>query len=235
MIQTRSYHGAIIDECVAEGSNKIAYLILPERLDADGLRWIERTSASYNISIAIISGIDWNNDLTPWVADSLGKKDMPFRGHASFFLGTFIKDYLTNIEDRLNITKASRTLVGVSLSGLFALWTAHNCDSFDNIVSISGSFWYDHFAEWVQGHDIFKPLDRAYIAIGDKEKKNKDPRFNNLLPCTETIVEDMRKKASRLKFEIEPGTSHFSSIIPRLEKAFDYIYSSKTEGDGDDD
>ncbi len=235
MIQTRSYHGAIIDECAAEGSNKIAYLILPERLDADGIKWVERTSAVYNTSIAIITGIAWNDDLTPWVADSLGKKDKPFRGHASFFMGTFIKDYITNIENRLNITKASRTLAGISLSGLFALWAAHGSDAFDNIISLSGSFWYDHFTEWIQSHDVLRPLDRVYIAVGEKEKKNKNPRLNNLFPCTESIVENMRKKAGRLKFEIEPGTSHFSYVLPRLEKAFDYIYSIKTEGDGDDD
>ena len=235
MIQTRSYHGAIIDECAAEGSNKIAYLILPERLDTDGLKWVEKTSAAYNFSIAIITGIDWNNDLTPWVADGLGKKDLPFRGHANFFMGTFIKDYITNIEDRLNIANASRTLAGVSLSGMFALWAAHNCDSFDNIISLSGSFWYENFAEWIQSHQTAKALERVYIAIGDKEKKNKDSRLNNLFPCTEAIVEDLRKKVKLVKFEIEPSTSHFSPLVPRLEKAFEYIYSTKIEGDGDDD
>lgn len=235
MIQTRSYHGAIIDECAVEGSNKVAYLLLPERLDAEGLKWVEKTSAAYNISIAIITGIDWNNDLTPWVEDGLGKKDMPFRGHASFFLGTFIKDYLANIEDRFKVTDPSRTLVGVSLSGLFAIWATHNCDSFDNIISLSGSFWYEQFTEWVQSHSISNTLDRAYIAIGDKERKNKDARLNKLLPCTEAIVEDIKKKAGAVKYETEPNTTHFSPLVPRLEKAFEFIYSTKIEGDGDDD
>lgn len=236
MIQTRSYHGTTIDICAVEDSNKIAYMLLPERLDSEGFKWVERTAVSYNCSIVSITGMDWNNDLTPWIEDGLGKKDLPFGGHAKFYLGTLLKDYFANIENELKVTNASRTLVGVSLSGLFAIWAAHNCDAFTNVISLSGSFWYEGFKDWVLGHKVSDTLYRAFISIGDKEKKNKEPRLCNLLDCTEAIVENMKDKGKHVKYEIEPNTSHFSPIIPRLEKAFEYIYATKLEGgDGDDD
>ncbi|MDE6638872.1 MAG: hypothetical protein K2K32_11640 [Muribaculaceae bacterium] len=44
------------------------------------------------------------------------------------------------------------------MSGLFALWQWMVCDTFRNIASLSGSFWYEGFMEWMKSRTIPTPF-----------------------------------------------------------------------------
>lgn len=50
---------------VPGSSDRICYLLYPfDRLE----EWIERAAPEFGVSIAVVTGMDWDNDLTPWPA-----------------------------------------------------------------------------------------------------------------------------------------------------------------------
>ena len=235
MISTRSYHGTILDICPFD-SGRIAYMLLPQRPDADCCKWMEKASLSYKCSIVCISGMDWNNDLSPWTADGVMKKEKPFAGHAEFFLKNLVKDHLKSIEAELKLVSPERTLVGVSLSGLFAVWASHKTDAFRNIISISGSLWYDGFVGWKKNNFVNSGIHRIYLSVGDKEKKAKEPRFTCVEENTLETGSLLHEEGIDTKVVVESNTTHLSALAPRLEKAFEFVYAPEQKGgDGDDD
>lgn len=130
-----------------ENSGRICYVLYP--LDDLG-EWIEEAAERFDVTIATVTGMDWSDDLTPWPAPGEPPGCPPFRGRAPEFLDTLTSKVLPEVERRLGISShAERTLCGVSLSGLFTLWQWMLDDTFHNIISLSGSFWYAGFASWI--------------------------------------------------------------------------------------
>lgn len=225
----------IFDVCMTD-SNKVAYIILPDGIQDDLKKWMNYAVGLYKCSIVCIWGVDWANDLSPWIAEGITRKDPPFRGHAAFFLKNFVKDHIKSLETELKVTNPERTLVGVSLSGLFAVWASHNTDAFRNIISISGSLWYDGFVNWKRSNVVNQAVKRMYLSLGDKEKKVKEPRFANVQDATEEVVKCLEKEAPEVKYVLERNVMHFSPLIPRLDKAFEFAFApDRVGGDGDED
>lgn len=225
----------IFDVCMTD-SNKVAYIILPEGIQDDLKKWMNSAVGLYGCSIVCIRGVDWENDLTPWIAEGLNKKSAPFKGHAAFFLKNFVKDHIKSLETELKVNNPERTLVGLSLSGLFAVWAAHNTDAFRNIISISGSLWYDGFVAWKKTHFVDPAVMRMFISLGDKEKKVKEPRFAAVQDATEEVVKCLENEVPEVKYFLERNVMHFSPLIPRLDKAFEFAFApERVGGDGDED
>lgn len=120
MITTRAYHG--LEFSIARFCNsRICYILLPEGLKEDGLKWMEEASQHYACTIVTITGMDWNDALTPWPAKGVFKKEKDFGGRAQDFLKELPGEYFLSIETTIGVKNAERTLVGISLSGLFAI------------------------------------------------------------------------------------------------------------------
>ena len=123
----------------------------------------------------------------------------------------------------MGIENAERTLLGVSLSGLFAIWSAFNTDAFTNIISISGSLWYDGLVEWMKEQSLSPRIKKVCILLGEKEKNAKEKRMATVEERTQTAANILKEKTqSTVIFELVEGT-HFSPIMPRLERAFEII------------
>ena len=88
-------------------------------------------------NFVIISGVNWEEDLTPWKVPGL--KGGEFAGRARYFLYLLKTDLFFNLEASLKIPKAERSIVGVSLSGLFAVWASMNLPLFRAVGSVSAS------------------------------------------------------------------------------------------------
>lgn len=156
-------------------TNKVCYLILPEGVSKDLNVDLQELAERFSLTFVMIEGVDWNNDLTPWPASGVFKKAKPFGGQASVFLTKLCNDIVPKAENELGLINPQRTLMGVSLSGLFAVWSALNTAVFQNVISISGSLWYDGFAEWVKTREISPKVENICLLLGEKEKK---PRKN---------------------------------------------------------
>ena len=209
---------------VRKNTNRICYMILPEGIKEDLAEGLAILSEKHSVSIVVIDDVDWNNDLTPWATGGVFKKAKPFGGKAALFLDKLTCDIVPNAEKRLGIEEAERTILGVSLSGLFSVWSMFETDTFTNIISISGSLWYDGFLEWMKEQTLSPSVRKVCMLLGEKEKFAKDNRMATVEDKTVAVANIMKKKTdASITFELVEGT-HFSPIMPRLERAFDVVY-----------
>ena len=222
MVETRIYHGITLD-IVRAASRKICYIILPEGLKDAGRKWTEDLAARFSSNIVIISGMNWNDDLTPWEAGGVFRKAKPFGGKAGLFLKDLIEDTIPNVEISLGMRHAERYLLGISLSGLFALWSIFKCNEFEGVGSISGSLWYDGFVQWAEDRTVPANLRKVFVSLGDKEKRSKERRLASVEGMTIRFVEIIREKGVDVEFIIEENTTHFSPVEQRFEKAIEYL------------
>lgn len=212
-----------LDTCIRQNSNRICYMILPRGIRNEALD-LEALSEKYSVSIVQVNGVDWNDDLTPWPAPGVFKKAKPFGGGAAAFLDMFVGEIIPETERSLGMENAERTVLGVSLSGLFALWAGFHTDVFANIVCISGSLWYDGFVEWVKVHSLSSNIKKVCLLLGEKEKNSKEKRMAGVEEDTKAVAETLAvNSGAKVSFEMVEGT-HFSPTKPRLQKAFELLY-----------
>ena len=205
-------------------SNRICYMILPEGVRKDLDVGLNGLAEKYGVSLVVIDHVDWNDDLTPWPAVGVFKKAKPFGGKAAAFLDKLTNEIVPKTERDLGIEDAERTLLGVSLSGMFAVWSAFNADTFANIISISGSLWYDGLVEWMKTQMPSPRLEKVCMLLGEKEKNAKDKRMATVEECTLAAANLIKEKTrASVTFELVEGT-HFSPIMPRLERAFEVVF-----------
>ena len=202
-----------------QNTNRICYMILPEGIKGDLCDGLKELSEKHGISIVVIEDVNWNDDLTPWPAVGVFKKAKPFGGKAAAFLDKLTHEIIPEAERDLGIEDAERTLLGVSLSGLFAVWSAFNTDAFTNIISISGSLWYDGFIEWMKEQTPSPQLKKICMLLGEKEKNAKEKRMSTVEERTIAAADIMKAKTkAAVVFELVEGT-HFSPILPRMDRA----------------
>ena len=200
-------------------------MILPEGIREDLFDGLKELSEKYGFSIAVIENINWNDDMTPWPAEGVFKKAKPFGGQAASFLDKLTNEIIPEIEKTLSVEDAERTIMGVSLSGLFAVWAFFNTNAFTNIINISGSLWYDGFTEWMKEQTPSPQLKKVCMLLGEKEKNAKEKRMATVEERTHTAAEILKANSqASVLFELVDGT-HFSPILPRLERAFEAVYS----------
>ena len=199
-------------------------MILPEGTREDLDVGLKELAGKYGVSIVVIPGANWNDDLTPWPAEGVFKKAKPFGGQAASFLDKLTNEIIPETEGGLGVVDAERTILGVSLSGLFAVWAGFNTDTFTNIISISGSLWYDGFTEWMKEQTPSPQLKKVCMLLGEKEKNAKDKRMATVEERTLAAAMMLKSNSqASVLFELVEGT-HFSPILPRLERAFEEAF-----------
>ena len=210
---------------INQSFNKICYMILPEGIKEDLSDGLKRLSEKYCVSIVVIEDVNWNDDLTPWPAEGVFKKAKPFGGRAVSFLEKLTNEIIPEAEKNLGVEEdAERTIMGVSLSGLFAIWASFNTNAFTNVISISGSLWYDGFVEWMNERMPSPQLKKVCLLLGEKEKDTKEKRMATVEERTHAAANIMKSKSqATVIFELVEGT-HFSPMLPRLGRAFEVVY-----------
>ena len=215
MKTSRIYHELNLDIVTTE-SDDVCYVLLPERMKEADMTWLEEVVQKYPVNIVAISGMKWNDDLTPWKAPALNPKEEDFKGKAKNFLSSLLSDLFINTEQSLRLNHPKRHLIGISLSGLFALWATTETNKFNSVASISGSLWFDGFVEWFKEQELL--ADRYFLSLGDKEVKAKNERLASIGTCTESILQIIQDKSKEVTFISDEG-NHFEFFKERLEKA----------------
>lgn len=210
--------------CHNDVSDKIVYILYP--LD-DMDEWLSNAADRYGVSIVCISGMNWDGDLTPWPAPGVPKGDPDFEGLGPQFLDRLTGSVIPEIESSLGITGGrERTLIGISLSGLFALWQWPQSDFFRNIATLSGSYWYDGFVDWVERQAFSGKRGVCYMLLGEDEPKARNYVFRRVGRCTEEIVGYMRRQGVDVTYNIVPG-NHYQHTLERLDRALHHIFRHK--------
>ncbi|MDE5841341.1 MAG: hypothetical protein K2H49_10530 [Muribaculaceae bacterium] len=205
-------------------TDKIAYILYPMDILAG---WIEPAAEKYGVTIVSLTGMDWQNVFSPWQAPGVPEGDPDFKGESPEFLKLLQNKIIPEIEEKLRMdSDVVRNLIGVSMSGLFALWQWMMCDTFNSIASLSGSFWYDGFTDWMKKIKIPYKSGMGFFLLGDKESKSNVTAFQSVGADTGIIIKLLEASGIKVEFESVPG-NHFSDPIPRLEKAFNALYCDK--------
>lgn len=208
--------------CTASRKDRIAYILYPmDILD----EWIENAVETYDTTIVVITGMDWEAVFSPWVAKGMPKGSPDFKGESPEFLTLLQNKVIPSVESSLGIDNdTERSLIGVSMSGLFALWQWMICDTFHNIASLSGSFWYEGFLNWMKSLEIPHKTGKGFFLLGDQESKSKVKAFESVATNTEQIISILKEAGIDIEFKSVPG-NHYSDPIPRLDKAFTALFS----------
>ncbi|MCM1071730.1 MAG: alpha/beta hydrolase-fold protein [[Clostridium] fimetarium] len=209
-----------------KSSRRIAYILYPMDISPE---WIVDAAAKYGISIAVLTGMNWDDDLTPWGAPGEPKGSPDFKGNADEFLKRLTTDVLPRVEELIGYTEQpERSLIGVSLSGLFTLWQWARCELFDNIATLSGSFWYEGFARWIESQSFAGKTGRCFMLLGDAEPRSKNPLFATVGNRTAEIAGYLRRQGVNITYEIVKG-NHYQYPAERLAMAMADLFSPKSE------
>ena len=202
--------------------DKIAYILYP--MDGFLDHWIDMAAKKYDMTIVVITGMDWQNVFSPWPAKGVPSGSPDFKGESPDFLNIYQHTVIPHIESALGYrTNPERTLVGISMSGLFALWQWILCDTFTNIASLSGSFWYEGFMDWFKAHPVSHKDGTAFFLLGNQEVKSSIREFQTVGVNTATIIDLLKKEGVKVMFQSVPG-NHYSNPIPRLDAALSALY-----------
>lgn len=116
--------------------------------------------------------------------------------------------------------RVCRYIVGVSLAGMFAVYSTFHTSLFDGAGSVSGSFWYDGFTDYIKDRE---PRARKYyLSIGEKEKEARNPRLAKSETCTREVETWLAGKGKKTLFELTQG-GHFTEGPQRVADAIRWL------------
>lgn len=208
-----------------ESAERIVYLIYPQMVPIPE-DLLQEMAAKFSAAVAVvyIPGDDWNNFLTPWPEPPEAKGFPPFGGKAADFLALLRDEVIPQVEKEAGLaSQFTRNLIGVSLSGLFALWQWMQCDLFGSIACLSGSFWYEGFMEWFDARSVPPKSGLAYFLLGRDEPKAKIKAYRPVGANTEGVVARLKAAGLPVEFEWVPG-NHFTDPLGRLRLAFTHLF-----------
>ena len=169
------------------------------------------------INFLVVSGLDWNRDMTPWPCPPLYKDGESFAGGADEYLELLISEIIPCAKAYISGEPSKTCIAGYSLAGLFALYAMYRRDAFDRAASMSGSLWFPGFKEFAESHDMKKKPGRIYLSLGDKEARTRQPLMQKVEENTKTLAEYYRRQGIDVKFEMNPG-NHFRDVDVRCAK-----------------
>lgn len=205
-----------------ESSRSVVYAML-DREDAEEV-WnlLNRPRPA----LAAVSGIDWNRELSPWAAPKAFRGGDDFGGGGPGFLSVLTGQIVPLVEGRLGFAPQTRTIVGYSLAGLFALWSVFQTDAFDRAASVSGSLWFDGFLDYMEGHTPSDGLRRIYLSLGDREKNTRNPRMAVVEERTRQTAELLRAQGVLVTLEMNPG-GHFQDVTTRIARGINAVMAAQ--------
>ena len=103
-------------------------------------QWLAGVRKSYGVIPVMLPAVAWNDDLTPWPAGPIFKKGKSFGGEAEAYLNRLAAEIIPGLEKELAIVPEERWFVGVSLAGLFGVWSAARMRLFTRVAAISGGW-----------------------------------------------------------------------------------------------
>ena len=179
-------------------------------------------------TLVTISGLNWNDDPSPWPCDAIVSDSEPFAGKAPDYLKRLCDTIVPAAERTLDAPPVHRILAGYSLAGLFALWSSMQTDTFTQVASVSGSLWFPGLIDYAREHEDALNLDALYLSLGKKETRTPNRMMRHVQENTQQIQELARKHGIACTFEFNPG-NHFSQPDWRCAKGIAWLLRHKPE------
>lgn len=174
----------------------------------------KRTSKEFRFIATKVE--NWNDDLSPWKAPAVFKKE-DFCGGASKTLENIIA---------LCADKNRKYYIGgYSLAGLFALWVACQTDIFSGVAAASPSVWFPGFIDYMKTYKM--KSQNVYLSLGDREEKTRNPVIAQIGNCIKEEYRCLLENGINCILEWNKG-NHFKEADIRTAKAFAWVMAEKS-------
>lgn len=166
-------------------------------------------------ALAVLTGLDWNRELSPWPGQKAFRSGADFAGGADAFLSRLTGELIPAVENALGTAlPQTRVLAGYSMAGLFALYAMYRTDVFQRFASMSGSLWYDGFLDYMAATPLARLPERVSLSLGDREAQTKNARLAKVETCTKAAAALLTQAGVPVSLTMEPG-GHFTDIPRR--------------------
>ena len=180
--------------------------------DDSGLAKQARTLAGAGVSTFVYPVGEWNDDFSPWPAET---RAGTFGGQAAKTLAFLRDGAVPFLRGR---KEAPLILAGYSLAGLFSLWCMGQGVDFDGYVSCSGSLWYPEWENYMRSARASTACC-VYLSLGDREAATRNPDLRRVEEMT--VAQSLRLVADRHVTDsvlvMEKG-GHFAEPDARLTR-----------------
>ena len=176
-------------------------------------------------NLVTISGLHWNQELSPWPIETVVSKDDRFTGGADELLSLLTSSIVPEVERLVGVPPSWRCLAGYSMGGLFAAYSAFCTDLFSRIVSASGSMWYPGWLEYVDVHQFKGSVEGFYLSVGEQESTSRNAVLQTVGERTKAVATLLTERGIRTKFELNPG-NHFKNPPLRVVKGIKWLFDS---------
>lgn len=183
---------------------------------------ILRESGDLNFTFVTVTGLLWEQDMTPWATAPISKNSTACTGGADNYLRLFTEEIVQRVEEKVRGTISFRGLAGYSLSGLFAVYSLYRTKIFSRVASISGSLWFPNFKEYVFSHEMKISPDCLYFSLGNKECKTRNPYLKMVREYTKAISDFYTQKGIDTIFCLNPG-NHYSDTAKKTAAGIRWI------------
>ena len=173
-------------------------------------------------NLVTISGLHWNQELSPWPIETVISKDDRFTGGADELLKLLTTAMVPQVERLLDTPPSWRLLAGYSMGGLFAVFSAFHSDLFSRILSASGSIWYPGWLEYAREHELVAPLQGIYLSVGEQESTSRNAVLQTVGERTQAIAALLTERGIPTRFEFNPG-NHFKNPPLRVVKGIKWL------------
>ncbi len=181
-----------------------------------------RRLTDVDFALAAVSGLCWEDDLTPWAIPPIGKGQAPCAGKADVYIELLTGGILPKVLEVLPGAPAYIALAGYSLAGLFALYAMFRTDAFARIASASGSLWYPGFVQYAQSHAPVRKPDALYLSLGDREGRTRNPLMRPVEDNTRQLAAHYRNSGIPMILEMNPG-GHFNDPNGRMARGIAWM------------
>lgn len=190
--------------------------------EGDAVYWALQEMGCREVTLAAVSGLSWNHDMSPWAIPAVSKKEIPCTGGADAYLQVLTEEIMPAVEKLAPGKVLWRGIAGYSLAGLFALYTMYRTEVFSRIASVSGSLWFPGFREYIFSRKMKTVPECLYFSLGDKECRTRHPVRKAVQECTELIEAYYRSKGIHTAYELNPG-NHFQDVVLRTASGIAWI------------
>ena len=198
------------------------------------LRELEEMIIRKELREIIFVGISPNNredEYTPWFAKAVTTGFTDFGGQGVDYLTFLANDLKHYIDENYRTIETSENtgIIGASLGGLISMYAAYlHPGVFGRIASISGSFWYEQFIEFMGSTDIVHCGRKIYMDVGSLEGRRKGNLQINMVAKNQQAYEILLSKGfsrqdCRLVFEEGADHGH-SFFLGRFPAALQWLF-----------
>ncbi len=180
-----------------------------------------RAASDADFALAVVGGLDWDDELTPWPAPGVFK-GRDFGGHAGAWLEALTGSVLPAVRAGLAEKPRWIGLAGYSLAGLFAVWAVYQTPAFERAASVSGSLWYPGFIEYAAANAPAGRLERIYLSVGDREARARNPVMRPVEAAARRLAALYAGTGTDTRFELNPG-GHFNDPLGRMARGIAWL------------